>query len=103
MSGFQLLVRIQNKEQSLAELAAENSNLTSAFNAAEGRLTELYAEQARMEEETAARIDLVDRLRAQVQELERENRDVIRRYNEQVCTTVFVIVNLPSCVLDCHF
>lgn len=37
-----------------------------------------------MEEETAARLDLVDRLRAQVQELEREKRDVFRRYNEQV-------------------
>ena len=57
--------------------------MTSALNAAEGRLAELYAEQARIEEETAARLELVDRLRAQVQELEREKRDVFRRYNEQ--------------------
>ena len=47
-------------------------------------MAELYTDQARMEEETATRLDLVDMLRAQVLELEREKRDVLRRYDEQV-------------------
>lgn len=53
------------------------------MNAAETRLNELYSDQARIEEETVARLELVDRLRSQVQELEREKRDTLRRYNEQ--------------------
>ena len=75
---------MQNKDQSIAELTSENAQLTTALNAAETRLAELYADQARIEEETVARLDLVDRLRAQVQELEKEKREVLRRYNEQV-------------------
>lgn len=47
-------------------------------------MAELYADQARMEEETVTKLDLVDMLRAQVLELEREKRDVVRRYDEQV-------------------
>ncbi|KAI5124625.1 hypothetical protein M0805_004235 [Coniferiporia weirii] len=82
----ELLVRIQNKEQGLTELTAENANLGTALSAAETRLAELYSDQARVEEETVARLELVDRLRAQVQELEREKRDVFRRYNEQTAT-----------------
>lgn len=75
---------MQNKEQSITELVSENTQLTTALNAAETRLAELYADQARIEEDTAARLELVDRLRAQIQELEREKRDLHRRYNEQV-------------------
>lgn len=77
-------MKIQDKDQSIAELTKENSGLTTTLNAAETRLNELYADQARIEEETVARLDLVDRLRSQVQELEREKRDILRRYNEQV-------------------
>ncbi|KAL5535590.1 hypothetical protein ACEPAF_3684 [Sanghuangporus sanghuang] len=82
----ELLLRVQNKEQSIAELASENGQLTTALNAAETRLAELYADQGRIEEDTAARLELVDRLRTQVQELEREKRDLLRRYNEQTET-----------------
>ena len=56
----------------------------SALNSAESRLNDLYADQARMEEEMAARIEVTEKLRAQVRELEREKRDLQRRYNEQV-------------------
>lgn len=77
-------MKIQDKDQSIAELTKENLSLTTTLNAAETRLNELYADQARIEEETVARLDLVDRLRSQVQELEREKRDILRRYNEQV-------------------
>ncbi|EJD03891.1 uncharacterized protein FOMMEDRAFT_19222 [Fomitiporia mediterranea MF3/22] len=82
----ELLVRVQNKDQNISELASENAQLSAALNAAETRLSELYADQARIEEETATRLELVDRLRLQVQELEREKRDVLRRYNEQATT-----------------
>ena len=75
---------MQDKEQTIAILKAENYNVSSALNAAESRLTELYTEQSRMDEEMAARIEVAEKLRAQVHELEKERRDLHRRYNEQV-------------------
>ena len=78
------MVSLQNKEQTIATLGAENDNLTSALTSAETRVNELYADQGRMEEEMVARIEVAEKLRAQVRELEKEKRDVQRRYNEQV-------------------
>lgn len=60
-----------------------------ALNTAESRLNDLYVDQARMEEEMAARIEVSEKLRAQVRELEREKRDLQRRYNEQVRFCLF--------------
>ncbi|KAG1885788.1 hypothetical protein F4604DRAFT_1728140 [Suillus subluteus] len=74
----QLLVQVQNKDQTIASLTAENDNVMSALNLAESRLNDLYVDQARMEEEMAARIELGS--------LEREKRDLQRRYNEQTST-----------------
>jgi len=37
-----------------------------------------------MEEELSARIEVTEKLRTQVRELEKEKRDLHRRYNEQV-------------------
>ncbi|KAH7911932.1 hypothetical protein BJ138DRAFT_1149451 [Hygrophoropsis aurantiaca] len=82
----QLLVQVQNKEQAITTLTAENDHLMSALNAAETRLNDLYADQARMEEELAARIEVSEKLRAQVRELEKEKRDVQKRYNDQTST-----------------
>ncbi|KAF5377452.1 hypothetical protein D9615_005307 [Tricholomella constricta] len=82
----QLLVQVQNKDQTIASLTTENNTLTSALNAAETRLNELYAEQSRSEIELAQRIDISEKLRAQVRELEKEKRDIQRRYNEQTTT-----------------
>ncbi|TFK76993.1 hypothetical protein BDN72DRAFT_21959 [Pluteus cervinus] len=82
----QLLVQLQNKEQSITTLTTENDNLQSALNAAESRVNELYADQARSELELANRIDIADKLRGQVRDLEKEKRDVQRRYNEQMTT-----------------
>ena len=79
-----MLVQVQNKDQSISELTSENAKLSNALSSAENRLTELYADQARIEEETATRLELVDRLRSQVQEAEKEKRELLRRYNEQV-------------------
>jgi hypothetical protein len=36
----------------------------------------------------AARIEVAEKLRTQVRELEKEKRDIQRRYNEQVSTSV---------------
>ncbi|KAA1468152.1 hypothetical protein DENSPDRAFT_869517 [Dentipellis sp. KUC8613] len=82
----QLLVQLQNKEQTIETLVKENGSLTSALNAADNRLSELYTEQNRMEEELSARIEVVEKLRFQVRDLEREKRDLQRRYNEQTST-----------------
>ncbi|KAF8898626.1 hypothetical protein BD779DRAFT_1464758 [Infundibulicybe gibba] len=82
----QLLLQVQNRDQTITGLTAENNTLTSTLNAAEARLNELYADQARAEAEMAQRIDISDKLRAQVRELEKEKRDLQRRYNEQTTT-----------------
>ncbi|KAF5337060.1 hypothetical protein D9611_003276 [Ephemerocybe angulata] len=79
----QLLVQVQDKEATIATLATENDNLSSALNATETRLNELYAEQSRWEQEIAQRIEVADKLREQVREVEKEKRDLQRRYNEQ--------------------
>lgn len=44
-----------------------------------------------MDEELSARMDVIEKLRAQVKELEKEKRDIQRRYNEQV----FIIPSKP--------
>ncbi|KAK0506064.1 hypothetical protein EDD18DRAFT_1315602 [Armillaria luteobubalina] len=82
----QLLVQLQDKEQTILGLGSENHQLTSALNAAEVRLNELYAEQSRSEIELGQRIDISEKLRDQVRELEKERRDIQRRYNEQTAT-----------------
>ena len=83
--AIQLLVQLQDKETIITSLTDENDHMSSALNAAESRLSELYAEQNRMEEEMSARIEVAEKLRQQVRELEKEKRDLTRRYNEQVC------------------
>ena len=80
----QLLVQVQNKDQTIKTLTEENANFSTALNTAEARLYEFYTEQARMDEEMSARIEVAEKLRTQVRELEKERRDLHRRYNEQV-------------------
>ncbi|ESK98307.1 m serotype precursor [Moniliophthora roreri MCA 2997] len=82
----QLHVQLQDKEQTISSLSTENDNLVSALHAAEERLNDLYSEQSRSEMELAQRIEVADKLRAQVRELEKEKRDVLRRYNEQTAS-----------------
>lgn len=77
-------MQLQNKEQTISEMTAENDHLHSALNAAESRLAELYADQTRSEEETATRMEVSEKLRTQMRETEKERRDLQRRYNEQV-------------------
>ena len=86
-SPRQLLLQVQDKDQTIEGLTAENVKLSSALSAAEVRLNELYTEQSRSEAEMAQRIEVAEKLREQVRELEREKRDIQRRYNEQVHST----------------
>ncbi|KAF7320439.1 hypothetical protein MKEN_00828800 [Mycena kentingensis (nom. inval.)] len=81
-----LLVKVEEKEQTIASLSTENANLTTALSAAEARMNELYADQSRSEADLAQRIEITDNLRAQVRELEKEKRELQRRYNEQTNT-----------------
>lgn len=81
---LKLLVQLQDKDQTIAQLTAENGNLTSSLNTAETRLQELYADQSRMEEQMASSMEVMEKLRTQVRDLEKEKRDIQRRYNEQV-------------------
>ncbi|KAJ7235903.1 hypothetical protein B0H12DRAFT_1256962 [Mycena haematopus] len=78
--------QVQNKDETIATLSTENANLTSALHAAEIRINELYTDQSRSELDLAQRIEISENLRAQVRELEKEKRDVQRRYNEQTST-----------------
>jgi predicted nuclease with TOPRIM domain len=89
---------LQTKDQTISTLTTENNNFQSALNAAETRLNEFYADQSRIEEEMAARIEVAEKLRTQVRELEKEKRDALRRYNEQVSTDpLFNIIVLTPC------
>ncbi|KAF8591893.1 hypothetical protein K439DRAFT_1379550 [Ramaria rubella] len=60
--------------------------MASSLHAAESRLTELYADQSRMEEDIAARMEIAEKLRSQVRDLEKEKREAARRYTEQTAT-----------------
>ncbi|KAJ7361624.1 hypothetical protein DFH08DRAFT_379577 [Mycena albidolilacea] len=81
-----LLVQVQNKDETITTLSTENANLTSALHAAETRINELYTDQSRSELDLAQRIEISENLRSQVRELEKEKRDIQRRYNEQTTT-----------------
>lgn len=77
-------MQLQDKDQTITNLGTEIESLTSVLHAAETRLNELYAEQSRSEAELVQHMDVAEKLRAQVRELEKEKRDLQRRYNEQV-------------------
>ena len=49
-----------------------------------------------MEEEMATRIEVIDKLRTQVKELEKEKRDTQRRYNEQESLSALSVVGSPD-------
>jgi DNA-binding XRE family transcriptional regulator len=79
---------VQDKDQTITLLTTENASLTSSLNAAKTRVNELYADHRRLEDEMATRIEVAEKLRQQVRDLEKEKRDVLRRYNEQVTVAI---------------
>ncbi|KAJ8521422.1 hypothetical protein ONZ45_g1868 [Pleurotus djamor] len=82
-----LLVQLQDKDTAVSELGSQVEELTATLDAARTRVNEFYAEQARSEAELANHMEVAEKLRSQVRELEKEKRDIQRRYNEQ--TTSF--------------
>ena len=82
-------MQLQTKDQTISTLTGENDIIQSALNTAETRLNEFYADQGRMEEEMATRIEVAEKLRSQVRELEKEKRDIQRLYNEQVSVVTY--------------
>jgi len=88
---LQLLLYLQDKDQTIATLTGEHTNLSSALNAAETRVNELYADHTRLEDEMATRIEVLEKLRTLVLELEKEKRDVQQRYNRQVTVYFFLL------------
>lgn len=97
----QLLLRLQDKDQLISNYVTENLNLTSSLTAVETRVNELYAEQSRWEMDLAQRIDISEKLREQVRDLEKEKRDIQRRYNEQVGDSSGNPPSLLKHLLDC--
>ncbi|PVF97254.1 hypothetical protein CPB86DRAFT_735208 [Serendipita vermifera] len=79
----ELRIRIQDLDSTVSTLSTENTTLQTALTRAETRLTELYADQARTDEELGLRHELAEKLRSQIRELEKEKRELTRRYNEQ--------------------
>ncbi|KAG8816162.1 hypothetical protein FRC17_000408 [Serendipita sp. 399] len=82
-SNDELRLRIQDLDSTVSSLAAENAKLQTSLTQIENRLTEVYADQARMDNELAVRHELAEKLRAQIREFEKEKRELTRRYNEQ--------------------
>ncbi|KIM23699.1 hypothetical protein M408DRAFT_332190 [Serendipita vermifera MAFF 305830] len=79
----ELLLRIQDLDGTVSTLATENASLQTSLSQAEARMAELYADQSRTEDELAVRNELAEKLRSQLREVEKEKRDLTRRYNEQ--------------------
>ncbi|KAF8486649.1 hypothetical protein JB92DRAFT_3130814 [Gautieria morchelliformis] len=70
----------------LKELTTGNATVLSTLHAAGSRLAVLYADQSRMEEDIVTCMEIAEKRRSQVQDLEREKREVLRRYTEQTAT-----------------
>jgi len=79
-----LMIKVQEHETTIASLTSECSNLHTAIVTAETRIRDLYEEQARMEDELADRNVVTEKLRNQIREVEKEERDLRKRYNDQV-------------------
>ncbi|QRV80334.1 TATA element modulatory factor 1 DNA-binding domain protein [Ceratobasidium sp. AG-Ba] len=86
----ELMMRLASRDESIAELQAQISEMRVTMGFGEGRLSELYADQerweserARLEEELAKKNNVIDKLRAQLREIEKESRDSTRRLAEQ--------------------
>jgi hypothetical protein len=79
-----LAIRYQDLETQNHALLKDVDILKTTLRDSEARLNEFYSDQARMEDELAAQQAIIDKLREQTKELERDKRDISRRYSEQV-------------------
>lgn len=74
----------QAKDDDAARVEEDRVRLEKDLDTAKRRIDELLNEQARMEDELSGRIEVLDNLRANVRELEREKKEATKRYREQV-------------------
>ncbi|KAG8724253.1 hypothetical protein FRC09_020617 [Ceratobasidium sp. 395] len=86
----ELMMRLASRDESIAELQGQIKEMRATMGQGEGRLAELYADQERweaeragLEEDIAKKNNVIDKLRIQLRELEKENRDSTRRLTEQ--------------------
>ncbi|KAM0745742.1 hypothetical protein T439DRAFT_384060 [Meredithblackwellia eburnea MCA 4105] len=75
--------KVDGLEESNGKLFSEYDSLAKDFELAKTKIDELLNEEGRMEEELAGRIEVVDKLRSSVRELERDKRDAEKRYRDQ--------------------
>ncbi|KAK4055527.1 hypothetical protein OIV83_000073 [Microbotryomycetes sp. JL201] len=78
-----LQAHVDELERERDGLTTSSTALQDDLEAAKQRVDELLNDQARMEEELAGRMEVLDKLRTQVKELERDRRDTTKRYREQ--------------------
>ncbi|CAE6452152.1 unnamed protein product [Rhizoctonia solani] len=86
----ELMMRLANRDEAIARLESRIAALDVNMTQGEARLSELYADQERWEAERAAlekeiakKTTVIDKLRIQLRELEKENRECSRRLTEQ--------------------
>lgn len=98
-----MLVRIQDLDSTVSTLATQNASLQTSLTQAETRMAEFYADQARAEEELGMRHELAEKLRSQLREVEKEKRELTRRYNEQVRlnTRYHILTHKSPLLIDC--
>ncbi|GAA5970673.1 hypothetical protein JCM3765_005263 [Sporobolomyces pararoseus] len=72
-------IREKEKEESEEKIR----DLERELNDVRERESEIRRDQERMEEELAGRIEVLEKLRASVRELERDKRETLKRYREQ--------------------
>ena len=88
-------MQLQDRDQTITTLKTDNGSLQSSLNAAETRLAELYADQGRMEEEMAARIEVAEKLRSQSVNLRRRNATynagITSRYVFKILCNVYLL------------
>ncbi|GAA5889770.1 hypothetical protein JCM5296_002337 [Sporobolomyces johnsonii] len=75
--------RVEVLEQGQRGHEDERRRLERELDGARTRADELLVEEGRMEEELAGRIEVLEKLRATVRELERDKREATKRYREQ--------------------
>ncbi|CAE6463576.1 unnamed protein product [Rhizoctonia solani] len=86
----ELMMRLASRDDAIAKLESRIANLDTNMLQGESRLSELYADQerweaerAKLEREIAKKTTVIDKLRIQLRELEKENRECTRRLTEQ--------------------
>ncbi|KAG8739288.1 hypothetical protein FRC10_005816 [Ceratobasidium sp. 414] len=86
----ELMARLLSRDETIAELQGQIVEMQATMGLGEGQLAELYADQerweterAKLEDDIAKKNNVIDKLRIQLREIEKEGRDSTRRLTEQ--------------------